>query len=75
MKKENHFENKALESASVDFTSLASLRLFGDSKFMSITDKDLIAIARTANNLRELHMLNAPVLAPKVLEHSYGLLS
>lgn len=65
MKMENHFDKKALHSANVEFTSLASLRFFGNSKFMSITDNDLIAIARTANNLRELHMSNAASLGPK----------
>lgn len=65
MKKENRFDNNASESTSVDFSNLACLRLFGNSKFMSITDKDLIAIARTAKNLRELHMTNAASLGPK----------
>lgn len=32
---------------------------------MTITDKDLMAIARTANNLQELHMSNAASLGPK----------
>ncbi|KAF6240259.1 hypothetical protein HO173_001870 [Letharia columbiana] len=65
MKKENHFGNNALESTSVDFNNLACLRLFGNSKFMTITDKDLMAIARTASNLRELHVSNAASLGPK----------
>ena len=55
-KKENLFDNEALEYFSVDFTCLASLRFFGKSTFRTITDKDLIAIARTAINLRELYM-------------------
>lgn len=62
--KENHFDNKMLQSVSVDFTNLASLRFFGNSKFMSITDKDLIALSRTANNLRELHVMYAHSLRP-----------
>lgn len=67
MKKENCFDNKALESARVDFTNLASLRLSENSKFMEMmtNDKDLVAIARTANNLRELHMSNSTPLGPK----------
>lgn len=65
MKKENQFDNNALESTSVDFSNLVCLRLFGNSKFMTITDKDLIAIARTATNIRELHMSNAASLGPK----------
>ena len=65
MKRENQLNNNALESTSVDFTNLACLRLFGNSKFMTITDKDLMAIARTANNLQELHMFNAASLGPK----------
>lgn len=65
MKKENSFDKKALESVSVDFTNLASLRFFVNSKFMVITDKDMVAIARTANNLRELYMSNAASLGPK----------
>ena len=55
-KTENHFDNKVLESVGVDFTNLTSLKFSGNSTFMSITDKDLIAISRTANNLRELYM-------------------
>lgn len=54
--KENAFSNNALESTTVDFCNLACLRLFGSSRFMSITDEDLITIARTARNLRELHV-------------------
>ena len=61
-KKENHFDNEALESVSVDFTRLVRLRFFGKSSFMTITDKDLIAIARTAKNLRELYMSNGACL-------------
>ena len=63
--KENHFDNNVLQSVSVDFTNLTSLRFFGKSKFMSITDKDLIAISCTANNLREIHVTYAPSLRPR----------
>ena len=63
-KKENNFSDNALESTSVDFTNLACLRLSGNSRFVSITDKDLIAMARTARNLRELHV-NVACLGPK----------
>ena len=61
-KTENLFDNEALESVSVDFTRLVSLRFFGKSSFMTITDKDLIAVARTAKNLRELYMSNGACL-------------
>ena len=66
-KTENHFDNKVLESVSVDFANLTSLRFFGNSEFMSITDEDLIAISRTASNLRELRMsyISGPGLSPK----------
>ena len=61
-KKENLIDNEALESVSVDFTRLVSLRFCGKSSSMTITDKDLIAIARTAKNLRELYMSNGACL-------------
>ena len=64
MNKKNVFSNNTLESTTVDFSNLACLRLFGSSRCMSITDEDLIAIARTARNLRELHV-NAAFLGSK----------
>ena len=64
MKKVNAFSNNALESTNVDFSNLACLRLCANSRYTSITNKDLIAIARTARNLRELHV-NAVMLGAK----------
>ena len=66
-KKENLFDNEALEYVSVDFTCLTSLRFLGKSSFITITDKDLVAMARTAINLRELYMSNeaCPGVSPK----------
>ena len=62
--KENHFDSKILQSVSVDFTNLACL-IFENSKSMNITNKDLIAISRTANNLRELRVIYAHSLRPR----------
>ena len=61
---QKRFDNKALESTRVDFTNLACLRLSGSPKFM-INDEGLVAIARTANNLRELHISHTTPLGPK----------
>ena len=68
LKKENNFCNNALDSPSVDFTHLVHFKLVGNSRFMTITDRDLMAIARTANNIRVLQMLNAASLGPKGIE-------
>lgn len=40
----------------VDFSNLRRLKIYGNSNFMPITDLDLIQIARTAKNLREIHV-------------------
>ncbi|KAF2736655.1 hypothetical protein EJ04DRAFT_510957 [Polyplosphaeria fusca] len=52
--RENHFDLSPLESA--NFGQLRRLKIFGDTKFMPITDRDLYAIARTANRLEEFHL-------------------
>ncbi|OSS50791.1 hypothetical protein B5807_04166 [Epicoccum nigrum] len=52
--KENQVDLKALQS--VNFSQLRRLKIFGDTTFMPITDNDLFAIARTANQLEEFHM-------------------
>ena len=44
------------DGAVVDFSDLRRLKIYGNSNFMPITDLDLIQIARTANNLREIHI-------------------
>lgn len=62
--KESAFSNTALDSTNVDFGNLACLRLSANPRSTSITNKDLIAIARTARNLRELHV-NAVFLGAK----------
>lgn len=63
--RKNRTDNKMLESASVDFSSLAILRILGNSQTMTIVDEDLIALACTANNLREIHISNASPVGPK----------
>ena len=55
-KAENHVNRHALDSSKVDFGGLRRLKVFGRSNYMPITDEDLIAIARTAVNLREIHI-------------------
>ncbi|KAF2270717.1 hypothetical protein CC78DRAFT_139601 [Lojkania enalia] len=41
---------------SVNFGQLKRLKIFGDTTFMPITDRDLYAIARTATQLEEFHL-------------------
>lgn len=43
-------------AAIIDFSHLKRLKIHGTSNFMPITDLDLAAIARTATQLRELHI-------------------
>lgn len=62
--KKSPFANTAMESPNIDFGNLACLRLCANWRSTSITDKALIAIARTARNLRELHV-NAIFLGAK----------
>jgi hypothetical protein len=50
----NQFDLSPLESA--NFGQLRRLKIFGDTKFMPITDRDLYAIARTATQLEEFHL-------------------
>lgn len=52
----NQFDELPLESAKVDFGRLERLKVFGNTNFMPIIDRDLIAIARTARNLKEVHI-------------------
>lgn len=44
------------DRAVVDFSNLMRLKIYGNSNFMPITDLDLIQLARTATNLREIHI-------------------
>lgn len=52
----NHTNKQPLESAMVDFGRVERLKIFGNTNFQPITDEDLLAIARTAENLREIHV-------------------
>jgi hypothetical protein len=52
--KENQVDLEPLQS--VNFGQLRRLKVFGDTSFMPITDRDLFAIARTATQLEEFHM-------------------
>ena len=52
----NRIDEQPLDSATVDFGRVERLKVFGNTNFMPITDDDLFAIARTANNLREIHI-------------------
>ncbi|KAI9720417.1 MAG: hypothetical protein M1812_002923 [Candelaria pacifica] len=40
----------------VDFSSLKRLKIFGNTNLLPITDSDLKAIARTAKNLKAIHL-------------------
>lgn len=52
----NQFDELPLNSAKVDFSRVQRLKVFGNTNFMPITDNDLVAIARTARNLKEIHI-------------------
>ncbi len=52
----NQVDKKPLYNAEVDFGRLERLKIFGNSAFMALSDNDLVALARTAKNLRELHV-------------------
>jgi hypothetical protein len=52
--KNNQIDLQPLQS--VNFGELRRLKIFGDTTFMPITDRDLYAIARTATQLEEFHL-------------------
>ena len=52
----NQVDKKPLNSPHVNFSGLKRLKIFGHSNFMPLMDEDLIAISRTACNLREIHI-------------------
>ncbi|KAI9802219.1 MAG: hypothetical protein M1825_002940 [Sarcosagium campestre] len=52
----NARDETPLESSLVDFSRLRRLKIFGDTKFQPIVDRDLRLIARTAVNLEEIHI-------------------
>ena len=52
----NRIDRKPLYSSRINFSGLRRLKVFGNSNFMPLIDEDLIAIANTAANLRELHI-------------------
>ena len=52
----NQVDKQPLDSERVDFRRVERLKIFGNTNFKPITDNDLFAIARTANNLREIHI-------------------
>ncbi|KAF2806596.1 uncharacterized protein BDZ99DRAFT_537323 [Mytilinidion resinicola] len=53
---DNQLDLRPLDSPSVDFSQLRRLKVFGNSTFMPIDDRDLQAIARTATRLEEFHL-------------------
>jgi hypothetical protein len=53
---DNQIDRRPLDSPLVDFSRLRRLKVFGDSTFMPIDDRDLQAIARTATSLEEFHL-------------------
>ncbi|KAK3059826.1 hypothetical protein LTS18_009968, partial [Coniosporium uncinatum] len=40
----------------VDFSTLRRLKFMGDTRFLPVTDRDLLAISRTATRLEEFHI-------------------
>ena len=53
---QNQHDELPLDFATVDFGRVKRLKVFGNTNFMPITNKDLIAIARSARNLKEIHI-------------------
>jgi len=80
----NHIDKQPLESAMVDFGRVERLKIFGNTNSMPMNDDDLLAMARTAEILREIHvtgttsvsldgvmtLVNASKHKLQVLEHS-----
>lgn len=55
----NQVDQKPLLRSSgglVDFSNLKRLKIYGNSNFMPVNDDDLVQIAKTATNLREIHV-------------------
>ena len=52
----NQIDKRPLYDTEVDFSRLQRLKIFGNSNFLALSDDDFIALARTAKNLRELHV-------------------
>lgn len=53
---------RPLDCFAVGFTSLRRLKIKGQSNHLPLTDADLVAISRTANNLKELHITGSSSL-------------
>ena len=62
-KKANESKNEPLDSAKVNFGSLCRLKIQGHSNFKPLVDADLVSIARTATNLREIHIIDTTSLS------------
>ena len=52
----NRVDKMPMGSSRVNFSGLRRLKIFGNSNFMPLTDKDLVAISHTAANLKEIHI-------------------
>ena len=52
----NQHDERPLDFATVDFGRVERLKVFGNTNFMAITNADLIAMARSAKNLKEIHI-------------------
>ena len=61
-KEGSHNDLRPLDSFQVGFNSLRRLKIKGQSNHMALTDADLVAISRTASNLKELHITGCSTL-------------
>jgi hypothetical protein len=52
----NGADNRVTEHQEIDFGQLTRLKMFGNTNFHPICDDDLKQIAKTARNLREIHI-------------------
>ncbi|KAF2460116.1 hypothetical protein BDY21DRAFT_281410 [Lineolata rhizophorae] len=52
----NQYDERPLETGGVNFSQLRRLKIFGNTDFMPVCDRDLHAISRTATQLEHLHV-------------------
>jgi hypothetical protein len=52
----NSIDRQPLQDESVNFANIERLRIAGSTNFKPITDDDLQLIAKTARNLKALHV-------------------
>lgn len=74
-------DSGALASGLLDFSHIRRIKIFGDSNLLPLSDEDMIHIAQTATNLREILIANTSTISScgvaalvKASQHSLRLL-